>query len=135
MDINHRKENGYRGQGRCRDSHANLFRASDSCLDKLFTEAHVSENALRHNDRIIHEHSHAQCQSSQRHDVQRDVSEVHQIKCGYDGNGNHNSDDHGGFDILEEDKEDKKCQDSTQDDRIQDRGYGILDVFGLLRYD
>ena len=65
----------------------------------------TAKYALEHDDGVVHQHTHAQRQSAQRHNIERDVVDKHRGKSGYDRYGDRQANNERMYNIAQKDKE------------------------------
>ncbi len=80
----HRQEHRHDGEGRRHHGQPDLVRGIDRCLVGALAHAHMAHDVLDLHDRIVDQHPRDQPQREQRHGVEREAHQVHEIE-GRDG--------------------------------------------------
>ena len=123
MNIDDREKNGYGRESGRRHRHAHFFCSGQGCLEKVLSKGPVPENAFGDNDGVVHQHSAAQGQTSQGHDIQRDIPEIQKIEGRDDGDRDDDSDNGGRFEILEKDEQRIVCRKTYREDEYFFQGH------------
>ncbi len=92
----------------------------------------VSENILDDNNGIVNQHTGSQRKSSQGHDVDGKVVEIHQVKGGYDRDGHGNADDQSITNSAEKDEKHENSQKDTHKCRFFHFNNGFPDKLALV---
>ena len=74
----HRYKDTDRGECRCDDRIRNLFCALDGRTGRCDAALAQADDVFHDDDGIVHQHADAEREAGQRHDVQREVREIHQ---------------------------------------------------------
>ena len=131
----HRQEDADRSKGRGHHRHAHLTSALHGGAGRRYAPAPQTVDVLDDDDRVIHQHTDAQRQARQRHDVHVEAGEVHQSDGEQDGQRDADADHEGGLDVLQEDGQhddgQRGAHQHTADDAVDDDG----DVVALIGQD
>jgi hypothetical protein len=92
----------------------------------------VPEYIFKHDDGVVNQHTGPQCESTQGHDIQGQVSEIHQGKSGYDGYGDGCTDNGCGTYPAQEYKKHKYSQYNTAYGAVPDFPDGTRDKLTLV---
>ena len=98
-----RQEHAHRGKGRGHDRHTHLTCTLHRSAGGGHAAAAQTVDVLDDNDRVIHQHTDAQRQAGQRHDVQVKTREVHQHHGKQHRQRDTDADHQRGLDVLQED--------------------------------
>ena len=119
-------------QGRRHDRHAHLLCALHGGAGRRDAPAAQTVDVLDDDDGVIHQHTDAQRQAGQRHDVQVHAGEVHQHHSEQDRQRDAEADDEGGLDIPQEEGQHDDGQCRTDDHAAQDALDDDGDIVALV---
>ena len=101
-DERQREEHDDRGHGGGEDGGADLRGGFQRRAPPLAPALYVAVDVLEHDDGVVHDASHGDGESSERHEVERHVLREHEEDAGQDAQRDRERDDHGGAERVEE---------------------------------
>ena len=90
---------------------------------------------LQHDNRVVHEHAHAQGHPAQRHDVERDVGLVHGGEGRHHRDRDRRRDDRRAAAVLQEHEEHERREQSAENCSHQDVVHALADELRLVEHD
>ena len=126
------QEHADRGEGGSHDGHAHLLGALDRRAGRGHAAAAQTVDVLDDDDGVIHQHTNAEGQARQRHNIHIQTGEVHEHHGKQHRQRDTDADHQRGLDILEEDGQHDDGKGRTDEHTAQDAADDDADVVALV---
>ena len=122
-------DGGQRGAG---DRTPDLARSQYRRLRQRLSLLEVAEDVLHHHNSVVDEHTGAQRQPAQSHEVERQITEIHEVEGGDYGDRDSDADDRGDADATQKDVEHEHRQKDADEAGLLNLRDGRLDEARLV---
>ena len=126
------QEHADRGKGGSHDGHAHLLGALDRRAGSGHAAAAQTVDVLDDDDGVVHQHTNAEGQARQRHNIHIQTGEVHEHHGKQHRQRDTDADHQRGLDILEEDGQHDDGKGRTDEHTAQDAADDDADVVALV---